>query len=220
MSAWLIYTIGFLAQILFSSRCDPQRRDFFSSPGLEMKLFLSERSGRIITPSIFWKLSLLASFLLFVYGYFRQDLAIMLGQALTYFIYIRNLELQGEWGKSPRAIQYFLLLFPLIIILYGYNNGKYDLSLLLYNEAIPRWLMILGIVSQVLFTFRFVYQWLYSERNKVSDLPVGFWRISAAGASLILVYAIFRKDPVLFLGHIAGLTIYLRNIFIYKKSLA
>lgn len=207
MSAWLIYTIGFLAQILFSSR-------------LIVQWFLSERSGRIITPSIFWKLSLLASFLLFVYGYFRQDLAIMLGQALTYFIYIRNLELQGEWGKSPRAIQYFLLLFPLIIILYGYNNGKYDLSLLLYNEAIPRWLMILGIVSQVLFTFRFVYQWLYSERNKVSDLPVGFWRISAAGASLILVYAIFRKDPVLFLGHIAGLTIYLRNIFIYKKSLA
>lgn len=207
MSPWLIYTIGFLAQLLFSSR-------------LIVQWLLSEKSGRIITPSIFWKLSLLASFLLFVYGYFRQDLAIMLGQSLTYFIYIRNLDIQGEWKKSPRFMRYFLLLFPLIVVAYGYNNGKYDLSLLLNNAAIPEWLMVLGIASQILFTFRFIYQWFYSEKNKISDLPLGFWRISAAGAFLILVYAIFRKDPVLFLGHIAGLSIYLRNIFIHKKSLA
>ncbi len=207
MSSWIIFTIGFLAQLLFSSR-------------LIVQWILSERSRKIVTPSIFWKLSLLASFLLFVYGYFRQDLAIMLGQALTYFIYIRNLDLQGEWQKSPRFIQYFLLFFPVLIVVYGYNNGKYDLSLLLHNQAIPPWLMILGITSQILFTFRFVYQWMYSEKVKISDLPIGFWRISAVGAFLILIYAVFRKDPVLFIGHIAGMTIYLRNIFIYKNSIA
>lgn len=201
----MIYTIGFLAQILFSSR-------------LVVQWILSERSKKIVTPSIFWKLSLVASFLLFVYGYFRQDLAIMLGQALTYFIYIRNLDLQGQWQRSPRLLRYFLLFFPVLIVFYGYNNGKYDLSILLYNEAIPLWLMILGVGSQVLFTFRFVYQWFYSEKIRVSDLPLGFWMISAIGAFLILLYAIFRKDPVLFIGHIAGLTIYIRNIMISKKS--
>lgn len=205
MSTWMIYTIGFLAQILFSSR-------------LVVQWILSERSKKIVTPSIFWKLSLVASFLLFVYGYFRQDLAIMLGQALTYFIYIRNLDLQGQWQRSPRLLRYFLLFFPVLIVFYGYNNGKYDLSILLYNEAIPLWLMILGVGSQVLFTFRFVYQWFYSEKIRVSDLPLGFWMISAIGAFLILLYAIFRKDPVLFIGHIAGLTIYIRNIMISKKS--
>jgi lipid-A-disaccharide synthase-like uncharacterized protein len=205
MSNWLIYSIGFLAQILFSGR-------------LILQWILSEKSKRIVTPSLFWKLSLLASFLLFVYGHLRDDFAIMLGQALTYYIYIRNLQLQGEWKKSPKIIQWFLLIFPLIVVIYAYNNGEYDLEQLFKNEAIPVWLLILGIISQLIFTLRFIYQWMYSEKTKTSQLPVGFWRMSVLGASLILTYAIFRADPVLFVGHIAGLVIYIRNIFIWKKQ--
>ncbi|NGX83798.1 lipid-A-disaccharide synthase N-terminal domain-containing protein [Aequorivita sp. KMM 9714] len=205
MSSWLIYSIGFLAQILFSGR-------------LLLQWILSEKSKRIITPSTFWKLSLFASFLLFVYGYLRDDFAIMLGQALTYYIYIRNLQLQGEWQKSPKLLQIFLIIFPVLIVIFAYNNGEYDLNKLFNNQEIPFWLLLLGIVSQVLFTLRFVYQWMVSEKLKESLLPVGFWRMSVVGASLILTYAIFRKDPVLFVGHIAGLVIYVRNIFIWKKQ--
>ena len=89
MSNWIIYSVGFLAQLLFSGR-------------LVLQWILSEKSKKVLTPSLFWKLSLIASFLLFVYGYLREDFAIMLGQALTYFIYIRNLQLQGEWQKAPK----------------------------------------------------------------------------------------------------------------------
>lgn len=205
MKDWIVYSIGFLAQILFSGR-------------LFIQWIVSEKNKRVITPSIFWKLSLLASFLLFVYGYLREDFAIMLGQTLTYFIYIRNLQLQGEWQKSPKWLQWFLLIFPALIVVYAYNNGQYDLNKLLKNEDIPYWLLTLGIVSQVVFTFRFIYQWMYSEKTKTSQLPVGFWRLSVLGASLILTYAIFRKDPVLLVGHCAGLIIYIRNIFIWKKQ--
>lgn len=205
MSSWLIYSIGFLAQILFSGR-------------LLLQWILSEKSKRIKTPSTFWKLSLFASFLLFVYGYLRDDFAIMLGQALTYYIYIRNLQLQGEWQKSPKLLQIFLIIFPVLIVIFAYNNGQYDLNKLFNNQNIPFWLLLLGIVSQVLFTLRFIYQWIVSEKTKKSQLPVGFWRMSVIGASLILIYAIFRKDPVLFVGHIAGLVIYVRNIFIWKKQ--
>jgi lipid-A-disaccharide synthase-like uncharacterized protein len=206
MSNWLIYGIGFLAQLLFSGR-------------LLVQWILSEKSKRVVTPSLFWKLSLLASFLLFVYGYLRDDFAIMLGQSLTYFIYIRNLHLQGEWQKSPKWFQLFLTAFPIFIVVYAYNNGEYDMDQLLRNDEIPFWLLLLGIVSQLVFTLRFVYQWLYSEKTKTSQLPVGFWQLSTFGATLILAYAIFRKDPVLFIGHIAGLVIYVRNIFIWKKQL-
>lgn len=205
MSNWLVFGIGFLAQLLFSGR-------------LIVQWILSEKSKRVVTPSLFWKLSLLASFLLFVYGHLRDDFAIMLGQALTYYIYIRNLQLQGEWKKAPKILQWFLLIFPIFIVVYAYNNGEYDLQKLFQNDAIPFWLLLLGIVSQLLFTFRFIYQWMYSEKTKTSQLPVGFWRLSVLGASLILTYAIFRKDPVLFVGHIAGLIIYIRNIFIWKKQ--
>jgi lipid-A-disaccharide synthase-like uncharacterized protein len=206
MADWLIYSIGFLAQILFSGR-------------LLSQWILSERSKKVVTPSLFWKLSLLASFLLFVYGWLRDDFAIMLGQTLTYFIYIRNLQLQGEWQKSPKLFRWFLWVFPMLIVMYSYNNNQYDLNDFFKNEAIPTWLLVLGSVAQIIFTFRFIYQWMYSEKEKSSVLPFGFWLLSLIGSSLILVYAILRKDPVLFVGHIFGVFVYVRNLILLRKTI-
>lgn len=205
MKDWVIYSIGFLAQILFSSR-------------LILQWIISEKNKKILTPTLFWELSLLASFLLFVYGYFRDDFAIMLGQVITYYIYIRNLQLQQEWKKFHVLLRYFIILFPVIVMIYGYNNNVYDLDNLLRNQHIPLWLLILGIFSQLLFTLRFVYQWIYSERRKQSSLPLGFWIISFCGSLLILVYAVIRRDPVLFIGHIVGIVIYARSIMIALKK--
>ena len=204
MSSWQIYSIGFAAQILFSGR-------------LFIQWFISEKSRKVLTPSVFWKLSLIASFLLFVYGYLRNDFSIMLGQAITYFIYIRNLQLQGEWKKLHNFFRIFLYFFPVLIIIYYYNNNTYDIQKLLFNEAIPLWLMILGSAAQIIFNLRFLYQWIYSERMKESVLPLGFWFLSLIGSLMILVYAIIRKDPVLFIGHIMGILIYIRNIILSRK---
>ncbi|WP_179351829.1 lipid-A-disaccharide synthase N-terminal domain-containing protein [Winogradskyella vidalii] len=205
MKDWIIYSIGFLAQILFSSR-------------LIIQWITSEKQRKVITPKTFWLLSLIASFLLFIYGYLRLDFSIMLGQSLTYFIYIRNLQLQGQWQKFPKFIQYILIGAPILIVLFYYNNNKIDLELLFKNEDIPMWLLVLGIVAQVIFTLRFVYQWIHSERQKISTLPMGFWVLSLIGASMILTYAIIRKDPVLFVGHLFGLVIYARNAYLIRQS--
>lgn len=205
MSDWIIYSIGFFAQILFSGR-------------LILQWVLSEKSKKVLTPSLFWKLSLIASFLLFVYGYLRDDFAIMLGQTLTYFIYIRNLQLQGEWQKAPKWLRIFLWIFPALLVVYSYNNNIYDLDNLFKNEDIPLWLLIWGSLAQVIFTLRFVYQWIHSEKNKESSLPLGFWRMSLVGSLMILFYAIKREDPVLLVGHLMGSFIYLRNIMLSKKE--
>lgn len=204
MSSWIVIGIGAIAQILFSSR-------------LILQWLLSEKHKKILTPVLFWELSLLASFLLFLYGYLRDDFAIMLGQVITYYIYIRNIQLQHQWKKFPKLLRLFIYAFPVIILLYGYNNGVYDREKLFHNENIPTWLFWLGIISQMLFTFRFVYQWLYSERRKESHLPLGFWIISLSGSFLILVYAVFRRDPVLLAGQLTGFIVYLRNIIIIQK---
>lgn len=206
MSTWLIYSIGFLAQILFSSR-------------LLIQWVQSEKVKKVVTPILFWQLSLLASFLLFVYGWLRDDFAIMLGQVLTYFIYIRNLQLQGSWQKMHKFFRVFLFLFPVAVVIYSYNNNQFDLQRILQNDNIPIWLIILGSVAQIIFTLRFIYQWLYSEKQKASSLPLGFWILSLSGSLLILLYAILRKDPVLFAGHIFGIIVYMRNIFILKKTI-
>lgn len=205
MSSWFIYAIGFGAQLLFSGRSI-------------LQWIVSEKKKRVLTPVLFWKLSLIASFLLFVYGYLRNDFAIMLGQILTYFIYIRNMHLQDQWLKFPKLIRWFLYLFPFIILYIGFNNDVYDRALLFQNEEIPSWLLLLGIVAQIIFTLRFVYQWFYSEKRKESSLPMGFWVLSLIGALLILTYAIIRKDPVLLAGHLMGTFLYVRNISILKKQ--
>ena len=101
MSNWIIYSIGFLAQILFSSR-------------LVIQWITSEKQKRVITPTLFWTLSLLASFLLFIYGYFRDDFAIMLGQGLTYFIYIRNLQLQNQWKRFHIIMRWLFITYAII----------------------------------------------------------------------------------------------------------
>ena len=205
MSDWLVYGIGFSAQLLFSSR-------------LLIQWIQSEKVKRVVTPLIFWQLSLLASFILFVYGWLRDDFAIMLGQVLTYFIYIRNLQMQGFWNKMHRFFRVFLFLFPLMIVWYSYNNNQFDIERVFRNQDIPWWLILLGSVAQVIFTLRFIYQWIYSEKKKESILPLGFWLLSITGSTLIMTYAILRKDPVLLTGHLFGSIVYIRNIRLIKKS--
>lgn len=204
MADWLIYSIGFFAQILFSGR-------------MIIQWITSEKLKKVVAPSLFWMLSLIASFIMFIYGYLRSDFAIMLGQGLTYFIYIRNLQLQNQWQKIHISVRALLLVIPILIVVYYFNNNAIDVDILFKNEAIPKWLLWLGIVSQLVFTFRFVYQWLYSERKKTSVLPMGFWLLSLTGSFLILIYAIYRKDPVLLVSHVLGSIIYFRNVILIRN---
>ncbi|CAM1348748.1 lipid-A-disaccharide synthase N-terminal domain-containing protein [Tenacibaculum crassostreae] len=209
MSEWLsyksfVYIVGFAAQILFSAR-------------LLLQWIQSEKVKKVLTPELFWQLSLIASFLLFVYGWLRDDFAIMLGQSLTYFIYIRNMQLQGSWQKLPKILRGFLYIFPLLIAIYSFKNNQIDVERLFRNEDIPLSLLIWGSVGQVIFTLRFVYQWIYSERKKESSLPLGFWLLSLVGSLMILSYAVIRKDPVLFIGQLFGFVIYIRNVYILLK---
>jgi len=203
MNHWLVFVIGFLAQGLFSSR-------------ILLQWIISEKHKKVLSPNLFWEISLFASCLLFVYGYLRDDFAIMLGQVMTFYIYVRNIQLEKGWQKFPKWLRIFIYFFPVLILIYGYNNNVLDGINLFQNESIPLGLMMLGIVSQVLFTLRFVYQWIYSEIRQKSLLPLGFWLLSLVGSLLIFIYAIFRLDLVLFIGHLSGIIIYSRNIFLLK----
>jgi lipid-A-disaccharide synthase-like uncharacterized protein len=202
---FITYAIGISAQILFSLR-------------MIIQWLKSEKAKKALTPEIFWQISLLASFLFFVYGHLRNDFAIMLGQTLTYFIYIRNMQLQNTWKKLPLLLRIFLYIFPLLIAYYSFHNNQMDFDRLFLNKEIPLTLLIWGTIGQLTFTFRFIYQWIYSEKIKKSKLPLGFWVISLTGSFMILTYAVIRKDPVLFFGQLFGFIIYIRNIYFIKKG--
>jgi len=73
--------------------------------------------------------------------------------------------------------------------------------------------VILGFVAQGLFTMRFVVQWIASERARRSVVPATFWFFSVGGGALLLVYALYRRDPVFIAGQALGLVVYLRNVY-------
>ena len=84
------------------------------------------------------------------------------------------------------------------------------------NEII---FLIIGFLGQGIFASRFIVQWVLSEKKGKSYIPVVFWYLSIFGGLSLLVYAIFRKDPVIIVGQSFGIFIYLRNLFlIYKKK--
>lgn len=76
----------------------------------------------------------------------------------------------------------------------------------------------IGLVGQLLFFGRFLVQWIASERAKRSVVPLAFWYFSILGGSVLLVYAIYRKDPVFILGQAGGLVIYLRNLVLIRRE--
>ena len=79
----------------------------------------------------------------------------------------------------------------------------------------------LGLLGQLLFTGRMVLQWLVSERERRSVVPVGFWWMSLGGATMLMVYFTWRRDIVGVLGQSTGWLIYVRNLWlIYRERLA
>lgn len=74
------------------------------------------------------------------------------------------------------------------------------------------WLAV-GLAAQLMFSMRFIVQWVVTERARASVVPEMFWYFSFAGGVLLLSYAIYRLDPVFILGQATGLVIYVRNIY-------
>jgi lipid-A-disaccharide synthase-like uncharacterized protein len=78
----------------------------------------------------------------------------------------------------------------------------------------------IGFSGQVLFSARFIVQWIASEVKKKSVIPVAFWFLSLGGSLVLLTYAIYRRDPVFVVGQSAGLIVYTRNLILIKRERA
>lgn len=78
--------------------------------------------------------------------------------------------------------------------------------------------MIMGLIGQGMFSMRFIVQWLASERAGKSVIPFSFWIFSLGGSFLLLLYAVYRRDPIFILGQAPNLLIYSRNIWLIKRG--
>jgi len=199
-----IFGVGFLAQALFGLR-------------ILVQWWKAETSKHNVSPSAFWILSLAGSGIFLCYGILRQDIVIILGQLLSYFIYVRNLQLKQDWKSFPFALQFVIMAIPFVAVLYSFKIFRYDSlsSSLFQNMSV---FFIVGLTGQLLLNFRFIYQLYHSERSKESVLPPGFWWLSMAGAILLVAYSLYRRDPVLLIAQGMALIPYIRNIILSKRS--
>ncbi|HRK24988.1 MAG TPA: lipid-A-disaccharide synthase N-terminal domain-containing protein [Beijerinckiaceae bacterium] len=95
-----------------------------------------------------------------------------------------------------------------------------DIGGYLYDVFIEKadlWLLI-GIGGQLLFTARFLVQWIASERAGRSVVPLAFWLFSIGGGLITLVYGIKRREPVIILGQSLSLFIYARNLMLIARE--
>jgi lipid-A-disaccharide synthase-like uncharacterized protein len=76
-----------------------------------------------------------------------------------------------------------------------------------------QWIVLLGYVAQVMFTMRFVVQWIASERAGKMVMPIAFWFFSIGGGILLFGYALYIRDPVFILGQGFGVLSPTRNLY-------
>ncbi|QOI96503.1 MAG: lipid-A-disaccharide synthase N-terminal domain-containing protein [Flammeovirgaceae bacterium] len=198
-----IFGVGFLAQLLFGIR-------------IVIQWWIAEKRRESVSPSLFWKFSLAGSAIFLVYGILRTDIVIIVGQIISYVIYIRNLQLKGDWPKLSGVLRFFLASIPPICMLWTLGMAhEVSFTTALFQDM--NGFLLVGAVGQVFLNLRFLYQWYYSEKQKQSILPTGFWWLSISGGVLVIIYSIYRRDPVLLLAQGMAIVPYTRNLILSTK---
>lgn len=200
-----VFGLGFFAQFFFGIR-------------LIAQWLQSEKAGKVVSPVSFWQLSLLAAIIFLLYGILRDDLVIIIGQLLSHFVYIRNLQLKKAWNLMHISFRIFAIITPFAALAWISFGSTHNWNNILANTDITHPIVLLGAAGQIILSIRFIYQWYYSEKRKTSILPFGFWVISAFGSFVVAVYAVYKMDPVLLFSAGLGLFIYCRNIIIHKRN--
>jgi len=85
------------------------------------------------------------------------------------------------------------------------------------NTWMNGWVLF-GFFGQFVFAMRFIIQWIVSEKKKESIVPLSFWYLSICGGVILLIYAIYKNDPVFMLGQATGLIVYARNLMLITKK--
>jgi len=88
------------------------------------------------------------------------------------------------------------------------------------HSAVEQFWYVVGFTAQLMFTGRFVVQWIASEKKGMSYIPISFWWLSAVGGGMLLAYAIYRRDPVIIMGQLTGQIVYTRNLILISRRRA
>lgn len=210
--AWFI--LGAIGATLFYSR-------------FLVQWLASERAGRSVVPVSFWYLSSTGTIALLVYALAIRSPLGALSQCFNIVVYTRNLVHIGRKRGTLSATA--------SLILQGLAGAVSAVAILLagrlWLEALhvypsahesgapgsPVWLL-LGLAGQVLFSCRFLIQWIATERRGESVIPAAFWYLSVVASALQLACFVQRGEWIFATGMALTLFIYGRNIALICRA--
>jgi lipid-A-disaccharide synthase-like uncharacterized protein len=198
--------VGWLGQVLFTLR-------------VLVQWWASERAGRSLVPRSFWWLSLAGTLVQIVYFGYRRDPVFLAGAGVSAAIYTRNLVLMRRREVPTRAQRGPWM--PLLLGL-GVTAGLVVLLAMagarIVRFDLPLGLLIYGFLAQTLWTSRFVWQWVTSERAGRSTLSASFFLLSTVAALLMLGYAVARVDWVMMAAFVFNPIPYVRNLVLLRRE--
>ena len=199
-----VYLIGFAGMGIYGLR-------------ILIQWYLSERSRQVESPGIYWVLSSIGAIILYVYGWLRKDFSIIFGESVGYYIYMWNIGVMGLYKTVPRILIVLQAVFPLVILALIVRDIPTFADTFLHNKDVPLWLLLFGVLAQLTYELRSVYQLIYSYKRHQSVLPMGHWIIAVIGSAMIITYGIIRHDWVLAIGQFS-IFFSIRNLMLSISS--
>ncbi len=80
------------------------------------------------------------------------------------------------------------------------------------------WWTVIGFTGNILFSSRFLLQWIASERRRRLFVPEYFWQLSFWGSVVNLIYALHLDNAPILFGTVALPIIYGRNLVLLRRT--
>jgi lipid-A-disaccharide synthase-like uncharacterized protein len=199
-SPFWVYLLGFAGMGIYGVR-------------ILIQWYLSEKSHSVESPGIYWVLSSIGAVILYVYGWLRKDFSIIFGESVGYYIYMWNIGVMGLYKKVPRFLIVIQALFPVVILTLIARDFQSFVDMFLHNADVPLGLLLFGVLGQITYEMRTVYQLVYSYKRRRSILPLGHWVLGVVGSVMIIAYGFVRHDWVLAIGQFS-IVFTVRNLMI------
>lgn len=204
----LLYPLGFIAQLAFGLR-------------FLVQWVASEKAQKMVTPKLFWHLSIAGNLLLFIHSLIQLHFPMSLAQGQNLVLSWRNLNLLGPESKKQTFWFVVLLLVAvsaLTVVFFALHTYNTSWIATPGTLAISSWIHIFGIVGICSFAVRFWVQWWQAEHQNTGSLTESFWWISLVGALICSIYFFIIRDWVNLIGPILSLVPYSRNLYFVKRA--
>jgi lipid-A-disaccharide synthase-like uncharacterized protein len=188
--------LGFSATVLFFLR-------FF------IQWLKSEKAKRVVMPVSFWRFSLAGALLNLPYCIHLWKEPLIVGAFVSLIVAMGNLNLAHHDG-APRSALRRSLPWSVPVIYAGFVTHH------LWHDAIG-WETV-GYIGEVLFSSRFVMQWIASERKGIIVVPGYFWYLSLLGGCVRLTYAGYLWKMPIFIPTIVSVLMSARNAWLHHRG--